>query len=53
MAQPTTQETTTGPSIDQAFVADRQMFWNRFTNFTTGAVIAVVLLLLLMLVFIY
>jgi hypothetical protein len=51
--QPSTQDTTTGPSIDEAFVADRQMFWSRFTTFTTGAVIAIVLLLIAMLIFIY
>ena len=37
--------------IDEAFVADRQMLWSRFTSFTTGAVIAIVLLLIAMAVF--
>ena len=40
-----------GPSIEDAFLADRAMFWTRFTGFTKGAVIAVVVLLLGMLVF--
>jgi hypothetical protein len=44
-----TQVTAAG--IDEAFVADRQMFWSRFTTFTTGAVVAVVLLLIAMAVF--
>jgi len=38
-------EVTEG-GIDAAFVADRLMFWSRFTSFTTYAVIAVVLLLI-------
>ncbi len=50
MVQPT-QETTAGPSIDEAFVADRQIFWNRFTTFTTGSVLVVVVLLLAMWIF--
>lgn len=44
-----TEVTETG--IDAAFVADRQMFWSRFTSFTTWAVIAVVLLLIAMAIF--
>jgi len=39
------------PKIEEAFVADRQMFWSRFTSFTTGAVVAIVLLLIAMAVF--
>ncbi len=50
MAQPT-QETTAGPNIDEAFVADRQIFWNRFTSFTTGSVIVLVVVLLAMWLF--
>ena len=46
------QETSTGPDIAEAFIADRQMFWHRFTNFTMGAVVAVVILLIGMWVFI-
>ena len=41
----------TEAGIDAAFVADRQMFWSRFTSFTTFAVIAVVVLLIAMAVF--
>ncbi len=33
-------------NTDEAFVADRQIFWSRFTNFTTGAAVAVVVLLI-------
>jgi len=43
-------EVTEG-GIDAAFVADRLMFWSRFTSFTTYAVIAVVLLLIAMAIF--
>lgn len=46
------QETSSGPDITQAFIADRQKFWSRFTSFTTGAVVAVVLLLVAMWFFI-
>jgi len=38
------QETTADPAT-QAFIADRQIFWHRFTKFTTGSVIVVVILL--------
>lgn len=37
--------------IDEAFLADRNMFWSRFTTFTTGAVVAVAVLLIGMAVF--
>lgn len=49
--QSTPTQSTPGPNIDEAFVADRQMFWSRFTTFTTGAVIAIVVLLIAMAVF--
>ena len=49
--QSTPTQPTPGPNIDEAFVADRQMFWSRFTTFTTGAVIALVMLLIAMAVF--
>ena len=52
MALPETKQSTVTPDIDQAFVADRQTFWSRFTTFTTGAIIAVVVLLVGMLIFI-
>ena len=42
---------TPGPNIEDAFLADRAMFWNRFTGFTKGAVIAIVLLLIGMAIF--
>jgi len=52
MAQPPQQEVSTGPGIAEAFIADRQVFWHRFTNFTTGAIIAIAALLILMWIFI-
>ena len=36
------------PSIEEAFIADRQSFWTGFTKFTTYAIIAIVLLLVVM-----
>ena len=36
------------PSIEEAFIADRQSFWTGFTKATTYAIIAVVLLLVIM-----
>ena len=32
--------------ITQAFIVDRQTFWNRFTTFTLWSVIAIVVLLI-------
>ena len=52
MANPIQQPGTQGPNIEEAFLADRQVFWSRFTHFTTGSVIAVVLSLIAMWVFI-
>jgi len=43
---------STAPNVDEGFIADRQIFWSRFTNFTTGAVIAIVVLLVVLLVFV-
>ena len=37
--------------IDETFVADRQIFWSRFTTFTTGAVVAVTVLLIALYLF--
>lgn len=37
-----------GPAIDDAFVADRQAFWGRFTGFVTYAAVAVAVLLVLL-----
>ena len=39
------------PSIQDAFTADRVMFWQRFTVFGKGAVIALAVLLVLMAIF--
>jgi len=39
------------PNIQDAFTADRVMFWQRFTGATKGAVIVMVLFLLAMLIF--
>lgn len=51
---PSAPATTTGggPSLEEAFVADRMTFWNRFTRFTTYSVIALVVLLIGMWIFI-
>jgi hypothetical protein len=35
----------------EAFLADRQSFWNGFTKFTLGVVIFIVLLLIAMAIF--
>lgn len=51
MALPETKQSTVETPGDDTFVADRQIFWSRFTTFTTGAVVAVVVLLLGMLIF--
>ena len=56
MALPETKQSTVEPPAvetpgDDTFVADRQIFWSRFTTFTTGAVVAIVVLLLGMLIF--
>ena len=40
-----------GAETPEAFLADRQSFWNGFTKFTLGAVIFIVLLLVAMAVF--
>ena len=41
----------TPPVTEDAFLADRQAFWNSFTSFTTGSVIAIAVLLILMALF--
>jgi hypothetical protein len=43
--------TTTGDETPQAFLADRQSFWNGFTRFTLYSVIFLVVLLVGMAVF--
>ena len=45
-------QTSVSPSVEETFVADRAMFWNRFTGFTKGAVIAIVVLLVALWLFI-
>lgn len=49
---PATGATGGGTSLEEAFVADRTSFWNRFTQFTTYSVIALVVLLIGMWIFI-
>ena len=44
---------TSDSDVDPAFVADRQLFWHRFTNFTKGGIAAVVILLLVLVLFVY
>lgn len=44
-------QTQSSPSVEESFVADRAMFWNRFTGFTKWAVIVLVVLLAGMWVF--
>jgi hypothetical protein len=39
------------PITEEAFFADRQSFWNSFTSFTIGSVIAVAAILILMALF--
>ena len=51
MDVPETNQSTPTTKIDEAFVADRQIFWSRFTTFTTGAVVAVTILLVGLYVF--
>lgn len=52
MALPETNQSNPTPDIDEAFVADRQIFWSRFTTFTTGAVVVVAVVLLGLLIFV-
>ena len=42
-----------GSNLDQAFVADRAMFWGRFTGFIKLGIGAVILVLLFLLFFVY
>ncbi len=44
---------TEGSNLDQAFVADRAIFWGRFTSFVKFGCIGIVLLLLVLLIFVY
>ena len=45
------QETTTADPATEAFIVDREIFWKRFTSFTTGAVIAIIILVVAMWLF--
>ncbi|GAC1338503.1 MAG: hypothetical protein NVSMB18_05020 [Acetobacteraceae bacterium] len=47
----TQPETSSGSAAGDSFVADRQIFWSRFTSFTTGAVVVIVVLLVAMWLF--
>jgi hypothetical protein len=40
-----------GPETPEAFLADRQRFWDAWTHFTTAAVVFLVVLLVAMAVF--
>ena len=40
-----------GPETPEAFLADRQRFWESWTHFTLGSIIFLVLLLVAMAVF--
>jgi hypothetical protein len=40
-----------GPNTPEAFIADREVFWARFTRFIVYAVIALVILLVGMAIF--
>ncbi len=52
MDVPETNQSTPMPNINEAFIADRQIFWSRFTTFTMGAVVAVTVLLIGLLIFV-
>lgn len=45
------QTSGTAPVTEEAFLADRQNFWNGFAMFTAGSVIAVAVILILMALF--
>jgi hypothetical protein len=45
------QTSGAAPVTEEAFLADRQNFWNGFTAFTTGSVMAVAVILILMALF--
>ena len=51
MDVPETNQSTPMSKTDEAFIADRQIFWSRFTNFTSGAVVAVAVVLIGLYVF--
>lgn len=43
---------TDGSKLDQSFVADRAIFWDRFTGFVKFGTIGIVVLLIGLLVFV-
>lgn len=45
MAQQVPQEVGGDPAT-QAFITDRQIFWNRFTRFTVWSIVTIVALLI-------
>ncbi len=49
----TTMATPEGSNLDQAFVADRAMFWGRFTGFVKLGMVAITLVLLFLLIVVY
>ena len=51
MDVPETNQSTPTSNIDEAFIADRQIFWSRFTTFTTGAVAVVAVVLIALYLF--
>ncbi len=51
MDVPDTNQSTPMDNIDETFVADRQIFWSRFTTVTSGAVAAVAVVLIGLYVF--
>lgn len=51
MDVPETNQSTPMSNSDEAFIADRQIFWSRFTTFTTGAVVVVTVLVIALYVF--
>ncbi len=46
------QDSQDADPITQSFIVDRQTFWNRFTGFTTKAVVAIAILLVFLWLFI-
>lgn len=46
------QEPSSAPNLVEGFIADRQVFWQRFMSFTMGSVIVLVALLVAMWLFV-
>jgi hypothetical protein len=51
MAEHGSTSSVVGPETPEAFMLDRQRFWNGFTHAITGSVIAVVVVLIAMAIF--